>query len=65
MAGLVEYAVSPSVMRVWVSMPLSESTTRMPPVSNGYGPRYCSSHAIASGDVEGPSSHCGSDAGIQ
>ena len=50
---------------VWVSMPLRESTTTVPNVSNGYGPSRFSSHAIASGVTSSASAVSGSDRGVQ
>ena len=44
-SGDVAYVVSPSVIMVWVSMPLSESTITNPSGSNGNGPSRSSSQS--------------------
>ncbi len=50
---------------VWVSMPLSLSTTTMPSESNGYGPRISSSQSTASGVVPVPPGSASPSASVQ
>ncbi len=50
---------------VWVSMPLSESTTRMPSESKGYFPRCFSFHFSASGVNRTACSDASSPRGVQ